>query len=102
MVQSTEGNATRTIAGIQPGEGPTAWASDSQHVFVQASSATGINIYKVDVDSGKRELWQAIVPKEQRGLRPLTWSAAITPDGRWIAFNYRTTTGQLYRSDTMK
>ena len=35
-------------------------------------------------------------------LRPLAIPASITPDGRWIAFNYRTVLGHIYRSDTLK
>jgi hypothetical protein len=27
---------------------------------------------------------------------------SMTPDGRWIAFTYKTQLGQLYRSDTLK
>ena len=88
--------------GIQPEELPVAWAADSKHVFAQALTPTGLNIYKIDVESGHRELWQALIPKDQVGLRPLAIPASITPDGRWIAFNYRTVLGHIYRSDTLK
>jgi Tol biopolymer transport system component len=69
---------------------------------VQATTATGLNIYKIDVDSGQRELWQTITPKDATGLRPMNTPTAITPDGRWMAFGCRTQLGQLYRSDTLK
>jgi hypothetical protein len=101
-IQSSEGNNTKPIAGLHADEIPIAWASDSKHVFTQARTTTGLNIYKVDVESGQRELWQVIAPKEQLGLQPMTFPTAITPDGHWIAFNYRTYAGQLYRSDNMK
>ncbi len=102
VVRSVEGGSSKPLAGIQEGELPVAWASDSKHIFAQSPTATGLNIYKIDVETGQRELWQAVVPKEQIGLRPLAIPVSITPDGRFIAFNYRSVRGQLYRSDTLK
>jgi hypothetical protein len=102
VIQSTEEKSTKPVAGMQPGEFPIAWASDANHVFTRAVSATGLNIYKVDADTGQRELWQVIKPKDQVGLRPMVAPMAITPDGRWIAVAYSTQLGQLYRSDNLK
>ena len=106
MIRSLDSRSADSAApkplGIQPEELPVAWAADSKHVFAQALTPTGLNIYKIDVESGHRELWQALIPKDQVGLRPLAIPASITPDGRWIAFNYRTVLGHIYRSDTLK
>jgi Tol biopolymer transport system component len=95
-------NAERVVAGINNDEFPIAWARDGKHVFVQAPGPTGISIYKVDLDSGQRELWQTVKPKDQVGLRPMNNPVAVTSDGRWMAFTYKTQLGQLYRSDTLK
>jgi eukaryotic-like serine/threonine-protein kinase len=102
VIQSVLGGASRPLPGIQPMEIPIMWASDGKHVFVQSQTTTGINIYKIDIESGKRELWQAINPKDAAGLRPMTIPASVTPDGRWIAYAWRTQLGQLYSSDTLK
>jgi hypothetical protein len=102
VIQSAEENSTKPVSGMQPGEFPIAWASDSKHVFTRIVSATGLTVYKVDLDSGRRELWQVVEPKDQVGLRPMVSPMAITSDGRWIAFAYSTQLGQLYRSDTLK
>jgi Tol biopolymer transport system component len=102
VIQSVPGGTSRPLPGIQPMEIAIMWASDGKHVFVQSQTATGINIYKVDIESGKRELWQAITPKDAAGLRPMTIPVSVTPDGRWIAYAWRTQLGQLYSSDTLK
>jgi Tol biopolymer transport system component len=102
VVRSLVDGTSRPLPGLQAGEFPVAWASDSQHVFVQAKTATGLNIYKLDVESGQRELWQVITPKDAVGLRPMNIPIGITPDGRWMAYNSRTQLGQLYSSDTLK
>jgi hypothetical protein len=87
--------------GIQPEEFSIEWA-DPKHGFVQATTANRLNICKVDIDSGKRELWQTITPKDATGLRPMVIPTAVTRDGRWMAFGCRTQLGPLYRSDTLK
>jgi Tol biopolymer transport system component len=104
IVRSIQGNSTRKIGGIQGlnVEFPIGWAADGKHVFVQSPNATGITIYKMDLDSGAREVWQVVKPKDQIGLRPMSVPSSITPDGRWIVFTYRTQVGQLYRSDSLK
>jgi hypothetical protein len=102
VVLSLADGKTKPIPGIQPGEFPVAWGEDSKHVFTQTITPTGLTINKVDVESGKREPWRVVAPTEQLGLRPMITPTAITPDGRWMAFTYRTQLGQLYRSDTLK
>ena len=99
--RSLSDGSSKPVAGIQAGELPIRWA-DSKHIFVQATTATGLNIYKVDIESGQREPWQTITPKDATGLRPMNAPIAITPDGRWMAFGCRTQLGQLYSSDTLK
>ncbi|MGB0117213.1 MAG: protein kinase [Terriglobales bacterium] len=93
--------SSKAISGIGPQEFPIGWA-DSKHVFVQTTTATGLTISKVDIESGTRELWQTITPKDATGLRPMRTATGITPDGRWMAFGCRTQLGQLYRSDTLR
>jgi Tol biopolymer transport system component len=90
------------VAPPQPDEQPIAWASDSQHVFTQVPTISGLNVYRFDLRSGQRELWQAIKPRDQIGLMPMNPPIAITPDGRWMAFTYSIELTQLYRSESLK
>ena len=101
-VYSIPANTSKPIPGIQPDEIPIGWASDGKSIFTQAETGTGLKLYRVNVESGQRELWQELKPAEQIGLRPMTTPTAITPDGRWIAFTYSTQLGQLYQSDSLK
>ena len=101
-VFSMAANTFRLIPGLMKDESVISWATDPQHVFLQASTSTGLNIYKLDLNSGRRELWEAIVPKDQVGLRPLKNEIAITPDGRWMSYAYRNQLSQLYRTDNLR
>ena len=102
VVRPVPEGPAKPIPGIQAPEQPIAWTTDTKHVFTQLPSATGLTIYKIDVDSGRRELWQVVKPKEQVGLSPIINPTGITSDGRWITFTYGTLLGQLYRSDNLK
>jgi Tol biopolymer transport system component len=102
VIRSIKGGTTRPLAGVQPDDLVIGWTSDSKHLFVQKVTPSGADIYKVDVESGKSELWQALAPKDNVGLQPMNFPAGITPDGHWIVFVHRNYLGQLYRSDTMK
>jgi Tol biopolymer transport system component len=90
------------VTDLDQEEFASAWASDAQHVFCQLATATGVDIYKLDLTDGRRQLWQTIKPKDQIGLTPMNAPVAITPDGRWMAFTYTVQLTQLYRSDTLK
>ncbi len=101
-VQSVAGSDAKLLTAIEAEERPIAWSLDTQHIFAQVTEPTGLTIYKVDLNSGRQELWQTVKPKDQVGLRPMVTQTAITPDGRWMAFTYSTQLGQLYRSETLK
>ncbi len=92
----------KPVPGLQTGEFPIAFFEDSKHVFTQVTTETGLNLSKIDLDTGRREIWQVVKPKDQVGLMPVYLPSGITPDGKWMAFTYGTLLGQLYRSDTLK
>jgi Tol biopolymer transport system component len=105
VLKSLASDATTQIPkaeGAVPDERAIAWTTDSQHVFIGSPAPTGLNIYRFDLQTGKRELWQTIKPADQIGLTPMNPAVAITPDGRWMVFTYTAVRSQLYRSDTMK
>jgi Tol biopolymer transport system component len=93
---------TKPLPWIQANEVPIAWTSDSTHIFTQIPTNTGAEIYRLDIVSGHRELWQSVKPPDQVGLRPMAIPTAITPDGRWMVVNLTTQLGKLYRSDNLK
>ena len=77
----------KPVPGLQPDETPIAWASEPDHIFNQVGTDAGLTIYKIDLNSGRRELWQRLQPKDPVGLRPMSSRpTAITPDGRWMVY----------------
>jgi hypothetical protein len=93
VVHSTAGSESKEMLPLLQGQFPISWASDGQHMFTQELTATGVNPYKVDLQTGRSELWQSIKPKDQIGLRAMANSVAITHDGRWLAYQYGSQVG---------
>ena len=102
FIQSTVGKEAREIPGIPSTQFSIAWGSDAQHLFTQELNATGANLYKIDLETGRSELWQTIRPKDQIGLGAMKNPVSITPDGRWMVYAYGNHSGQLYVSESLK
>ena len=66
---------------------PISWVTDAKRVFTEKTNATEAIIYRVDRDTGHRELWQTIKSKDQIGLELRHNPVAVTPDGWWTAYS---------------
>jgi carotenoid cleavage dioxygenase-like enzyme len=60
-----------------------------------------VSIYKIDLSSGSRELWQVIKPS-LTSFNMSVSTPAITPDGHWMVHAYRLNAGQLYISTNLR
>jgi Tol biopolymer transport system component len=91
-----DGGASRPIPGIQPGDRPLRWAADGASLFVQrnANGDPKFQIYRINVSTGKRELWKEIGPADPVGAQMV--GIAITPDGKSYAYSYQRDTSNLY------
>ncbi|MGA2694904.1 MAG: protein kinase [Terriglobales bacterium] len=101
VIFSLQTNTAKPITVFHDQEEAIAWTSDPHTVFTQEPTPTGVKIYKVNLESGKREFWQEVKPKNQVGLRPMTGPTAITPDGRLMVYTYTNQTAQLYSSENL-
>jgi Tol biopolymer transport system component len=96
------GDKPKPIPGLNPDELISAWTSDPKVVFVEKRIEGGREIDKMNLDTGKREVWQLYKVKDPVGLTPSSVPASITPDGSKMVFCYRKAFSTLYRSDTLK
>lgn len=101
FLQSVASDESKPFPDAPATQETIAW-SDSSHVFLQENEPWGVNINRLDLQTGKLELWQTIKPKEQIGLRPMTNPVAITADGKWMAYTYGNTLDQLYETEGLK
>jgi eukaryotic-like serine/threonine-protein kinase len=90
-----DGGATRPLPGAEPGWVPSGWSGDGRFLYVYRHSELPARVFKVDVATGRKELWKEIGPADVAGVFGLA-HVLITPDGTSYAYNYNRTLSDLY------
>ena len=77
--------AMRPLPGIEEGEEPIRFTSDGRALFTARLKKPEAFIYRLELATGKRELWKHLVPDDPAGVFDMG-EAVITPDGRTYAY----------------
>jgi serine/threonine protein kinase/Tol biopolymer transport system component len=98
-----DGAESIPIPGLEVGEVPIRWSADGRALYVRGSGALKINIYRIDLSSGRRELRKEIVP-DQVGFILLVEPEGIqiTPDGKSYVYTYWTAFRDLFLAEGLK
>jgi len=99
--RSIQDGSERKLTTLQEGERPLDWAKEPMHLFTQIVGATSITVNKLDLATGRRDVWYEFKPPNLDGMLNAL-RGSITPDGRWIMFNYIVPVGQFYVSETLR
>ncbi len=62
------GGASRTVNGTQPGDRPVAWSADARSLWLFRRGEVPARIFRVNVQSGQRELWKTLMPLDAAGV----------------------------------
>ena len=79
--------------GLQPGDSPLSWTKANHLWILNSSSANLARIFKLNPESGSRELWKEVHLDLFSGIM----SAVITPDGNTFVHTDWTNFGSLRR-----
>jgi dipeptidyl aminopeptidase/acylaminoacyl peptidase len=90
-----DGSPPRVLEGILPGERTYDWSPDSSAIFAFERGKIPARIFRVDVATGKRELWHAISPRNPSGVSGFN-SIGLAMDGRACVGSYMRSTSELY------
>ncbi len=82
-----DGSAPRSLLGVEPGENPILWSADGESLYVYRSRESPARVFKVNVATGRRELWKTIAPGDRSGLVSID-NIVMTPDARSYAYGY--------------
>jgi hypothetical protein len=95
------GGASREIRGLVSGDTIIGWSANGKSVFVQGPGYTEVRIYRLDLSSGRRELWKKVGPSDPAGV---TFVAAgrISDDARSYAYTYARHLLDLFVVDGLK
>ncbi|HET9793644.1 MAG TPA: protein kinase [Thermoanaerobaculia bacterium] len=96
-----DGGAPRPVPGTEPREAPMQWTPDGRVLYVTHSLGSRLQVFKVDVESGRRELWKEISAPDPAGVNTLL-RIFPTPDGRAYAYTYIRLLSTLFEVDRVR
>jgi len=93
MIFPVNGGKAIPANGLLPEDFPIQWHNAGNSVFVWDRSFPA-KVYKVDLITGKRELWKEMSPADRNGV--LYGRIFMTPDGMHYIYRYRRNINRLY------
>lgn len=89
------GGPSRPATGSLPGDRPVAWSADGRSLWLFRRGEVPAHVYRLDIASGKRELWKTLVPPDPAGVYSII-EFFITPAGDSYFYSYTRRLSQLY------
>ena len=89
--------APRPVPGIHPNESIFSVSPDGRSALVGLLLGDSMDVMRVDLSSGRRELFKKIGPFDPAGV--FLVDAALTPDGKYYAYSCFNALSQLYLAE---
>jgi len=84
---SLAGGPPSDVAGTEPGDRPNQWSADGRILYVSRAVGNGVDVFQVDLASGRKELWKHIAVSDAAGIIAVP-SVIPTRDARAYAYSY--------------
>jgi eukaryotic-like serine/threonine-protein kinase len=94
------GGEPTAIPGIDANDRVARFGADGRSLYVYRQGEIPTKVYRVDVATGRKELWRALMPADAGGVSEI--SALPAPGGEWYAYSYSRTLSDLYLVDGLK
>ena len=95
------GGEPTALPGATPGDIPARWTTDGRALFVYRRHPIPVQVVRLDVATGRRELWKELVPSDSAGVTEVG-SVIPTPDGRSYVYSYIRELSDLYVVEGVK
>jgi WD40 repeat protein len=95
----TAGGEPKAVPGALPGDTAIRWSNDGRSIYFRAASDFEVKIYRVDLNSDRREFWRKLAPADPVGMIGIgsdPRGVLITPDGNSVVYTYWSANGELY------
>ena len=89
------------VPGFEPGETAVGWTADDRFLYVQKRGGPAARIDRLDVGTGRRELWKEILPADATGVVRIS-SVFLSPDGAFYVYAYSRVLSNLYLVEGLK
>jgi WD40 repeat protein len=96
-----DGGEPRPIPGISEGERPIKWSGATGLFVGSRQDVLPAKIYRIDLSSGKREIWKELSPLDPAGVFSID-PVLLTPDGKAYVYSYRRMLSELYLVEGVK
>ncbi len=95
------GGDPKPIANLKPGESVIRWSADGHSLFLRESGGpTSLEIDRLDVLTGRRELWKELETPDSVGVQ--ITQVVMTPNGNSYAYSFQRDISTLYLAEGLQ
>jgi serine/threonine protein kinase len=91
----TDGGPAQAVPGFEPDDVVIRWAGDGKALFVFKRDRLPAPVYRLDLETGRREPWLELMPADPAGVTRIP-IVVLTPDGKSYAYNLARDLSDLY------
>ena len=91
----------RVVPGTVDDEYPLRFSGDGRFVYLWKKGDVPARVSRVDVESGKREVWKDLLPADPAGVERIS-NVLLTPDARGYAYCYARLLSDLFVVEGLK
>ena len=92
----------RPIPGLESGESILRWSADDRSLYVFRLGPIRARVFRLDIATGRRELWKELMPADAGGLTRIPW-VVLSADAKSYAYSYdRVLYSALYIAEGLK
>jgi len=88
------GGEPKPIPGLDPRDATLQFSPDGRFLFVAKSSEAPAQVYRLEIATGKKELWKTLMPADAAGVSSI--NPLPTPDGSAYVYNYTRILSDLF------
>ena len=102
-IVSLDGGPLTPLRGLEAEDVITGCSADGRSLFVYRPRETPGRVFRIEIETGKRELWKELMPADPVGVILATVSVAISRDEKSYAYTYvRVVASDLYVLEGVK
>ena len=94
------GGEPTAIPGLDSEDAVSQRTADGRFLYVYRSNEIPMKVYRLEIATGRRELWRTLMPSDAAGVASLI--PGPTPDGSAYIYSYTRMLSDLYLVDGVK
>ena len=94
-VWPVSGGSPHQVPGTEPGDRPVSFSADGRSLWVFRRGEVPVNVFQVEIGSGRRTLWKTLMPPDPDGVYAIT-NLQVTPTGDAYFYGYARVLSELY------